>query len=181
MTEQEKSAILAGAQNAFFEAMLDGYAGGENRKSVKTELNNGHTKRVVFQDEENHPGYIVEDEWDIHPNSDQSAGTTRILLQGGPVWRMSYGGHYPKGAIPFLKSAMAKAYERKLFLGGRGMDKVISEHYEVNELRFYLVYINKWNGDFQSFNGIEEIFQNPLIGYDPELIGCHQYFGMALI
>lgn len=177
MKTEERNKILEGAKEAFFLAMLDGYAGGENRLSTKITSNNGYTKTVTFV----HGDYIVKDEWHTNPESDHSAGTTLISYQDKPIWWMSYGDHYPEGAIPFLKSAMAKAYEQKLFLGGRGPTKVIAPKYKINDLNFYLVYKNDWSGDFQSFKGHEKIFQNPRIGYDPELIGHHQYFGMSLL
>lgn len=183
MSPELKAEILEGAKAAFFEAMIDGWVGGENRRSKETKTADGHTIiEYVTEDGK----FRVVDDFITTRLSDKSAGTTTIFFkeEGGlqtPVWWMSYGGHYPEGAISFLKSAIAKAYERKLFLGGRGLAKVISTRHEVNELKFHLIYINKWNGDFQSFNGVEEVLQNPLVGYDPELIGYHQYFGMSLL
>lgn len=181
MTTKERDKILEGAKEVFFAAMLDGYAGGENRKSVKTLFHNGYTKKVAFCDPENHNGYVVIDEWHTNPDSDRSAGTTLITFLGDPVWWMSYDGEYLEGAIEFLKRALKKAYERKLFLGGRGLASVLSERFSLNGLTFKLGYKNVWDGDFQSFSGTEKIFQHPLAGYDPEPIGYHRYCGQALI
>jgi len=99
----------------FFEAMMDGYAGGKLRRSVKTLSPDGY-KTIEF-----HMGdYKVIDRYCVTPHSDFSAGTTTIFHLGVPVWWMTYGGRYSAAVIPFLKKALYQAYRKNEFNGGRG-------------------------------------------------------------
>jgi hypothetical protein len=43
-----------------------------------------------------------------------------VLYDGVPVWTMSCQGLYMENAIPFLRRALLKAYNRREFIGGRG-------------------------------------------------------------
>ncbi|OHB15219.1 MAG: hypothetical protein A2431_01940 [Candidatus Zambryskibacteria bacterium RIFOXYC1_FULL_39_10] len=182
MTPEMRVQILEGAKSAFFEAMIDGYVGGENRRSVKVKDDDGYTT-ITYTTEDGK--YKVEDRFCTNPFSDEAAGTTtvfcRFALIWAPVWWMEYSGHYTEGVIPLLKSALTKAYERRLFLGGRGLARVDDKSYVSNDLKFNLTYTNTYHGDFSSFDGTEKIIQNPLDGFDPETIGYHKYSGMSLL
>lgn len=165
LTPEVRKAILDQAQEVFFEAMMDGYAGNlEN--STKTVDSEGY-KTITFV----HGDFKVVDRYCVTPNSDFSAGTTTIFYKPEdrwtPVWWMSYGGRYPFYLIHFLKSALRATYEKKEFCGGRGPKffRGFGESYE-----------NNWEGDFYFFSGKEEI--HTCLGRG---MGGHQYFGMALI
>ncbi len=100
----------------YIAAMLDGYAGGESKKSVKTKTPDGHITAFVYTDGD----YQVIDRYEVTPVSEYTRGATTIFCKDVPVWRMTYEGHYPKEVIPFLKEALKKAYEHGEFWGGRG-------------------------------------------------------------
>lgn len=160
----EKETILSGAKAAFFEAMMDGYAGGDCKKSIKTKTPDGRTV-IEFTTGD----YKVIDDYRTTPHSNKSAGTTTILYKNDPVWWMSYGGWYKKEAIPFLKASLKKEYGRGVFFGGRGPGSCTREN---------LVYINfVENGSFSEFNGREEIVDRESF----ETMGSHKYYGMSLL
>jgi hypothetical protein len=177
-SKEEREAILGVAEEIFFVAMLDGYAG-DKKNSVKTVDEDGY-KIITFV-----AGiYKVVDRYCVTPISNFSAGTTTIFYrpseihQWMPVWWMSYAGNYPKKVIPFLKTALKQAYEMGEFIGGRGLvdpfiDKEHSLIYE-NDVRSYS------GGHFEYFGGEEKIsvFKNFKVG---EVLGFHKFFGMALI
>lgn len=164
MPTTNREEILKGAEEAFFLALLDGYAGGENRKSTKVKTNNGHTTTVTFV----HGDFVVKDEWHTHPGSQKSGGSTLITHKDFPVWLMSYQGEYQGEAIPFLKAALRSSYEKKEFNGGRGPMKVPFGN--------IIDYSNNWGGNFEKFEGREEV-----LSYITKLLGFHEFFGMALI
>lgn len=179
MTNIEKSQILERAKEVFFKAMLDGYAG-DKKMSTNTISPDGY-KTIEFIDGE----FRVVDRYCITPLSDYSAGTTTIFFKGSdeswvPVWWMSYGGVYPKGAIQFLKMALQKAYVTEQFCGGRGLENFQSK-ISVDGFQVTLEYRNVFEGNFVDFEGVEEILQIPLPGYEPEKIGYHEYSGMSLL
>ena len=165
MNTQERAGILAGAEEAFFLAMMSGYAGSKNEGSTKTVSNNGCTKSVKFV----HGLYLVDDTWHTNPNSDKSAGTTTISHEGIPVWWMCYGGQYTKETVAFLKRALRETYAQKKFVGCRG------------PLYFrdgIMVYENGFDQSqsFEGFSGDEIVFND-----SKGILGTHKYFGMALI
>lgn len=165
MTNEEKTVILEGAKQAFFKAMLDGYAGGKNRKSFKTKTPDGYTV-IIFEDGE----FMVEDRYCTTPHSDKSTGTTTIFFRNVAVWWMSYGGHYPKKVIPFLKEALKQAYEKGEFYGGRGPGVSMGNG---------MLYTNNLAyGNFKKFRGVETIHKSSRIG---KLLGFHEYFGMSML
>jgi hypothetical protein len=156
--------ILGGAREAFFKAMLDGYAG-DQKKSAKTVSSDGY-KTIEFPIGD----YLVVDRYCTTSCSDFSAGTTTIFFRGSAVWWMSYAGRYPEKVIPFLKEVLRKAYEEEIFFGGRGRDSSNNEAF---------VYSNQetegW--DFTRFKGREEISDIKTT----KRLGFHEYLGMALI
>jgi hypothetical protein len=158
-----KEEVLEGAKQAFFKAMMDGYAG-DRKNSIKTTTPDGY-KTIEFTDGE----FKVVDRYCITPDSDHSAGTTTIFFKNVPVWWMSYGRRYPKNTISFLKEALKKAYGVGEFCGGRGPDFFTKDS---------LQYHNAWAGDFSRFQGGEEVFARLMVS---ELVGFHKYFGMSLL
>lgn len=173
VSEERRLAMLAEAKKVFFLAMLDGYAGGENKKSIKTTSPDGY-KTIEFP----HGDFRVVDRYCVTPLSDFSAGSTTIFCHGGsdtwiPIWYMSYSGHYPRTAIPFLKEALLEAYRKKAFHGGRGPEFFLPER----EGKF--LYTNVvLRGDFYCFVGREQVSRLKVHG---EVIGYHQYQGVAMI
>ncbi len=161
MTREE---ILAGAYKCFFEAMKKGWAAGV--KAVPVPGMPGY-KEIEFQmgDFRLLDRYCVSDAG--------SAGTKTIWYQDKPVWFMSYGGHYPKEVIPFLKHALMLNYECCQFNGGRG-PKSFREHHLYPDM----IYQNNANfgSTFEGFKGVEIVIA---VGRPP--LGQHEYFGMALI
>jgi hypothetical protein len=165
ISPEKKFEILEGAEEAFFVAMMDGYAG-EKKNSIKTTDSDGY-KTITWEV----GNYKVVDRYCVTPKSDFSAGTTTIFYrynQWIPVWWMSYGGYYPGPLIYFLKKCLKTNYEKKVFMGGRGPSCVKGETGES--------YINKATGDFDCFSGEEQINSDIAI-----CKGYHKYFGMALI
>lgn len=176
MTREERCAILDGAKDAFFEAMLDGFVGCKFEKSTVTKINAGCTKIIVFRNGE----YTVSDEWFANPHSNRSAGSTIITFCNVPIWTMSYGGFYTKGVIPTLKSILKDSYERRSFHGCRGAntERLV---YIPHSIEVKLKYINKHEGNFERFNGVEKILSISPFDNIENLSGYHEYFGMALI
>ncbi len=172
----ERKAILIGAQEVFFMGMLLGYAGGKRRKSptgTRVKVTKTRWRKTVSM----WIGHFkMVDEWLVtNGQSDASAGTTTIFFKleswSGwlPVWRMSYQGSYPKEVIPFLKEVLCKAYQSKLFRGGRGPFRVKSEK--------LFVYFNLGEtADFSDFYGHEYIEDAQC-----KKVGQHDYMGMSLI
>jgi hypothetical protein len=157
--------VLLGAKKAFFEAMMDGYAGGNCKKSIKTKTPDGH---VVI--EFTTGDYKVVDDYRTTPHSSKSAGTTTILYKNDPIWWMCYGGFYKKEVISFLKSALRRAYEKNEFSGGRG-PRVWSDD--------DFIYSNETprTTNFEWFSGREEIADH----HSDEILGMHDYWGMSLL
>lgn len=175
MTNQEKAIILEGAKQAFFKAMLDGYAGGENRRSVKVKDEDGYTT-ITYTTEDGK--YKVVDRYCTTPLSDKSCGTTTIFFRTGliwsAVWWMSYGGHYPESVIPLLKAAMKANYERGVFNGGRG-----PSFFPFPSSQEEVLYTNHFYGDFTSFKGEE--FINSFKVDEVGRVGFHNYFGRSML
>lgn len=167
----DKAEVLAGAKEAFFKALLVGYAKGKKDpkvKSVVTTFSNG--KKVTTEV----GNYTVVDEWHTTSFSDYSAGSTTIFLLHNPIWWMSYGGHYPDLAIPLLKRALSAAYQKHWFFGARGVKFM-------DDLESRLYYINDCHGDFNKFCGREEIHD---MGSGPNsgaILGFHEYSGMSFL
>ena len=108
-TATQRAVIIAGAMEVFFDANLDGFAGGMNRRSVKTVTPEGKT--IITFDGGN---YMVIDEYWTTPQSYYSSGNTTILFrtngEWSAIWSMSYRGWYAKEVIPFLKRSLLESY-----------------------------------------------------------------------
>lgn len=172
------SEIVEGAREAFFLAMLDGYAGGQNRKSTKTRSNDGQTKTVVFV----HGNYVVTDEWHTSSVSDFSYGSTLITFDGKPVWYMSYGGWYNKEVVDFLKMALAENYKTGRFDGGRGPREFEKKFSSLNDPLYCLTYVNHWEGSMLSFRGDEYIYRKEEPDVQGNILqGTHHFFGGTIL
>jgi len=154
--------VLKEAKRYFFLAMLAGWAGGAKAVPVP---NKPGFKQTNYQDGDFH----VLDEYGKGRGSNKSVGTTTIWYFNEPVWVMTYGGHYRKDEVPFLKNVLVAAYEKGRFYGGRGS---YSENRD-------LAYINAehQSSTFSDFKGCEMIITR--VGNTP--LGHHWYHGMALL
>lgn len=169
-TAGERRVILLAAQGVFFRAMFEGYVGVDGQKSIKSEKD--ACKYIQYTE----GNFRVMDQYCVTPQSDFSAGTTTIFFQESPVWWMSYGGQYPPEVIPFLKRALAKAYSRWEFYGGRGPERYIEESLTYENHSRQGVELDSIGSSFDGFQGHEEI---GITG--GATLGFHHYFGMALI
>jgi len=149
-------------RGAFFDAMIEGWANPNIKKVPLPGLPNSKSirfKKGIF---------VVTDTYVKNSESGKSAGFTLITRAGQPVWVMNYGGFYPAEAIPFLKSALMAAYQKREFCGGRGPALFESSDY---------VYSNSLKVDvFGYFEGEEEVktrVGNP--------VGWHTYWGISLL
>ncbi len=177
---QSTAHILEGAKRAFFLAMLDGYAGGQNRISIKSRSNKGETKTVTFV----HGDYIVKDEWHTHSGSPLSFGSTLVTFEGKPAWYMSYGGWYKEEVIDFLKMAIAENYKTGRFDGGRGpreFEKKFSSPTDPFN-PYYLKYVNRWEGTILSFRGDEYVYRREEPDVQGSIMhGTHHFFGGTML
>ena len=171
LEEHQKLEILAGAEKAFFEALLEGFAGGgkSNLPNVKVRKSKCFTKIVAKLDP-----YTVIDEWRTAPFArGDFAGSTTILHMGNlPVWQMSYCGFYPEVVIPFLKLVLASAYRGEKFFGGRGPRMEAGKFLYWNDFDFVVT-----GEPFRDFWGYERIFARQT----GEELGSLRYVGRALI
>ncbi len=159
---RSRSALVQRIQSFFFEAMVEGWAGG----GKKTEIADmpGY-KAISYRDRD----FFLLDCYCVNPGSRKSAGTTTIWLGDEPVWFMSYNGFYAVNAIPFLKRALWRTYEAQKFFGGRGPIAFQEGPY---------VYLNRPRpNDFEEFAGREEIIHTGIPG---PLLGFHEYRGSIM-
>ena len=165
----DRSLILAGAERAFFKALLTGYAGGEMDSGVqavsKEKTEYGRKVTVLVNDD-----FTVIDEWDVTPFTDCSGGRTTILFLNIPIWLMFYLGSYPKEAIPTLKTALGQNYRAGIFNGGRGPDNYSDNIFSYENFV-------KHGSSFANFHGEERIYSRVAGG----IVGYHEYMGKALI
>src|SRR3989344_1895712 len=126
----------------FFEAMRNGWA----MPVPKTPIPGlPGAKSIPFRIGE----YSLLDYYFVAPGSKSSYGTTVIWVVEKPVWVMHYGGWYDERAIPFLKRALMRNYEERIFLGGRGPQQLEGAGHT-------LQYVNHVEQDgFASFKGYE--------------------------
>lgn len=160
----DRNEILAGAEEAFFKALLAGYAGEGDGEARKEKSATGQiTMTCEIGD------FKVVDRYYITPNTNRSAGTTTISFKGQVIWYMSYLGFYDERAIDLLKQTLRMAYRGKLFNGGRGMEWLKSDT---------MAYTNQIERrSFCDFKGREEVKDSR----SGELLGYHEYAGLSLI
>ena len=150
------------AEDFFFEAMLAGYVAGAAKKKVLDEP--GYVK-IEYQRGEFH----LVDRYLSSLGRNYSGGTTTIWVNGSPVWLMSYMGWYDPRAIPVLKAALRRSYEKRDFNGGRGPDS-----FSLSGLS-YTNHVNNWQ--FKNFDGRESVPDNKA----EQSLGYHRYHGHILI
>lgn len=149
-------------QEFFFKAMIQGWACGVEKINMP---NMPGYKKIEFRD----GNFYLADLYCVTPESDKSAGTTTIWVNGIPVWWMSFNGFYNEKAIAFLKEALLDVYSKHIFLGGRGPRGFKGSG---------MTYINNpWKNDFSDFEGKEEI----LVRGTRQSLGWHRYRGMSLL
>ena len=91
-----------------------------------------------------------------------------VLYDGVPVWTMSCQGLYMENAVPFLRRALLKAYNRREFIGGRG-PRIDTDG--------ELVYENTVEeSSWRRFRGRDEIFDG-----NNQNIGWCEYQGEVLV
>lgn len=158
----------------FFEASLKGYASGAKAVRSPDPLTPG---RKIYTHTRRDPGlYYVDAFW---TSGEGSGGTTFIyeMTTGSEdrwplLWFMHYGG-WCKGDNPAVldvpKGRLRLAYERREFLGGRGVDGDVSVANQT------LCYRNQWHGRFEYFGGEERIF----VDRTPDTVFWHKFWGMA--
>jgi len=153
-------------QEFFFKAMIEGWVSGGKEVSIPAFPG----FKVIAYEREN---LRLIDMWTkIVEGSDKSSGVTTIFQNDQPVWIMHYGGSYPKDVTFFVKTALQNAYRNKRFCWGRGPE---SFHISGDDTE----YINMGHGDFNSFEGREELFGKNRNG-KRDLLGYHKYWGMSL-
>lgn len=173
---KNRSEILTGAREAFFHAMLNGWASGARETLEADVFGSSGSKETVYITTflYGRASFRVVDRYCVS-SAGKSAGTTTIWLQHDPVWFMSYGGAYLKEDIPFLKDALMRVYSGKQFFGGRGPTSLaqVVPHIKNGAL----VYANEVEKDstFEKFRGKEAV-----IG-PTGVRGHHDYWGMSLI
>lgn len=150
---------LTFARICFLEAMLQGYAGGGQAVAVR-EMPGYKEFHFTKGD------YLVVDQYGTI--GEKSTGTTTIMVDGEPIWFMSYMGFYRKEDLPFLKSVLKRTYEKGEFIGGRGPKSATNGD---------LVYTNQVSegGSFDCFKGEESICDQT------GLRGCHSYWGTKIV
>lgn len=150
---------------AFFQAIIAGYAGGKKNQEKELLEELLDCKMTRFEQGR----YQVTDMWRTLPNSDYSFGETVVYRDIIPIWVMSYQGWYDGEVIPFLKEALRNAYEQRQFVGGRGPEK-----YETGDL----MYVNSYRdnrGDWRRFSESEMILRGT------KVMGYHHYQGILLL
>ena len=91
-----------------------------------------------------------------------------VLYDNVPVWMMSCQGLYAENAVPFLRRALRKAYDRREFVGGRG-PRIDTDG--------ELVYENTVEeSSWKRFRGRDEIFDG-----NNQNIGWCEYQGEVLV
>jgi hypothetical protein len=185
MAVQLNVPTVAEIMSFFFEASLQGYAGGGEFVSVGS---------VVFPEKEfkvrasYKGGYLLYvDRYRV--SGEFSSGETVIYLQplrvGScvPVWYMSYGGWCAKEKEPIvahLKAVLWDTYGLGEFCGGRAMNETSEETASRAD---GLIYENNWGlGSFVRFSGRERIFkEHELFARRREEVFWHDYHGLLLV
>lgn len=159
------AAVFEETRSVFFKAMLAGYLADKLGENVTKARNTTGTTTITFRAED----FEVIDRYSVISPT-YSYGITTIFHKNDSVWQMTYGGHYPKEVIPFLKKVLTETYVANDFNGARGFGMY-------RDLEQGLWYRNVVNHNaFEKFAGREEIRK---ISTD-ELLGFHEYEGGLL-
>lgn len=165
----ERKELITAAQEFFFEGMLHGWPSGVGKVEIPDMP--GY-KKLEYPLSGDIKGFHLRDVYTRNEDSGKSEGSTKIWHKGRIIWSMHYEGHYEKKALNFLKSALRRAYEGRLFHGGRGPKFFSDQTYPG------LVYTNveTW-WEFGTFSGYESIVDNE----NTRVLGSHKYTGGLLI
>lgn len=105
------------------------------------------------------------------PTPGNSIGHIILWEDGRTRLYLGFGGHYPKAAIPCLKGALGAAHKKRLFVGGRGPHRFVSD----DGLYLYQnVYISHASNRPAQWEGLEHIVHVP----SGTKVGHHHYWGM---
>lgn len=167
--EKTRDEILEGAKEAFFKALLAGYAGDGSGVDVE-KTPDGYTTNTWEEGE-----YRVVDRYCTTQLSDYSAGTTTIFFENKAIWWMNYAGRYPADAIPFLVDALKNAYENRQFEGGRGRNGFMTVRDRESWTYKNIVKLNS----FADFSGKEMIMY--AFCQQAIMVGYHEYSGISFI
>lgn len=115
-------------------------------------------------------GLTLTDAWTTNQATKRSFGFT-IIQESQTLWFMTYGGTYPNEVISLVKEACDRAYDEKVFYGGRG--SLVPLFTPDGRLK----YDNNFEGNFSFFTGEESVIDNN----NNIRVGWHQYFGMSLL
>ncbi|MDR3558433.1 MAG: DUF5680 domain-containing protein [Candidatus Pacebacteria bacterium] len=149
-------------QEAFFQAMLAGWA----NNAKKSQIEGLPNAKAIMSEKD---GFKVADIYFTTPFSDLSTGSTIIWHLDLPVWIMSYEGRYEQIVIPFLMECLREAYSKHLFFGGRGPAFVQGDLF---------TYTNRFEyNEFGKFSGVEQIHDNQT----GRCLGYHRYHGLSLM
>jgi hypothetical protein len=189
MTAQSKLVLpsLATIIDFFFEKSLLGYAGnGEYQKLTQT--NYPEKQFVAYGPEAPYGRLVYLDCYRV--NGEFSSGETIISLEPPhpdpqphvPLWYMSYGGwcwaNAKEEAIPYLKARLRKAYEAKIFCGGRGETDYDRAAQKDGALQ-YLTGATPTSAPFHYFIGRERICRLGFPGGGD--VFWHSFHGLLLV
>jgi hypothetical protein len=148
-------------KEAFFEAMLKGYADPKAKRSSIPLLPG--SKYTTYKK----GNFLIIDLWFRTKLNNKSFGITIIWYKQSPVWFMVYAGEYQEEAISFLKKVLTRTYTNKAFHGGRGVPSYLDAGMSYGN--------NQTKAGFEDFSGKETIYKGQ------ETLGWHKYWGMSLI
>ena len=158
-------------QMFFFEAMMKGWATSPEKHPIPGLPG---SKSITYED----AGLKLVDYYFVSKLPPYlTYGTTVIYEFGNPVWVMHYGGDYDKRVIPFLKSVLMRNYQDKVFVGGRGPERLEGEDHTLQ----YLNNVEE-KSSFIRFRGHEQIITTSEQWKVPvgQKMGEHWYFGGIL-
>ena len=165
----------------FFEASLNGWAGNAPEITLP-ELPGFKVIQWPRNGQPGMPGWFYRDAYTVNQGTKVSAGFTNIWKNGVPQFMHTYGGHYPKHVIEFLKKVLRETYSKQHFLGGRGLPSLDLDY----DLEYDLCLTEAKDHSFQKkineiqnysqFSGTEII--RDLKGY--KTVGYHTIWCMTL-
>ncbi len=164
----------------FFDAALYTYAGDTPKTTIR---DLPHSK--VYR--HSRGSFLYTDSY--FTNGDLSGGQTVIHYDEEPVWIMQYQGVCQgddPDVLKFLKRVLARAYDRRVFVGGRGRNSLSSDSdllpAESSRRNFSYTneVLNEQKEPFRQFRGHERI-DEVTVEAGIRTIFWHRYQGMLLI
>ena len=155
----------------FFEAMRSGWTVSASKVPI-TDLPG--SKSIPFKQ----GSFSLLDYYFLCPTSNSRYGTTVIWIAETPIWVMHYGGWYDRRVISFLKQALMRNYNRNVFMGGRGPERLENDDNTLQYLN------NVEQNDFGDFRGHEYIIATSEQDFGVPAgtkLGKYNYFGGLLL